>query len=145
MLERLAAFLGVILLLALVLGVLQILKARGRVRLQGSNAGASVVEGENSPVLLVFTAPYCSICRRKQRPAVEEVTLDFGKALAVREIDVTVQPELADQFGVATVPSSFVIDVDGKVQATNHGLASAERLRRQLQEVLAPEIREQMR
>lgn len=136
--DRFVALLGVILLLVVVWGVFLVLKARHRARLQGSHAGASVLEGKDNPVLLVFTAPYCSICHRKQHPVVEEIAQDFGEALTVNEIDVTSQPGVASQFGVATVPSSFVIDTDGNVQAANHGFVSAERLRLQLQQVLAP-------
>jgi thioredoxin 1 len=136
--ERFAALLAVVLLVVVVWGTWQLYKVRHRVRLQGSNAGASIQEGENSPVLLVFTAPGCSICKRKQHPAMEEVAQELGEALSVSEIDVTSQPELAAQYGVMTVPSSVVIDTNGNVQAINHGFASAEKLRLQLQQVFAP-------
>ncbi len=136
--ERFAALLAVVLLAVVVWGIWQLYKLRHRVRLPGWNAGAPIHAGENSPVLLVFTAPGCAICKRKQHPAVEVVAQELGEALSVNEIDATSQPELAAQYGVVTVPSSVVIDTNGNVQAMNHGFASTEKLRLQLQQVLAP-------
>lgn len=136
--ERFAALLAVALLVVVVWGIWQLYKARHRVRLQSTNAGASIQEDKNGPVLLVFTAPGCSVCRRRQHPAMEEVARELGEALTVSEIDVASQPELAAQYGVVTVPSSVVFDTHGNVEAMNHGFASAEKLRLQLQQVLAP-------
>lgn len=136
--ERLVALLAVLLLVVVVWGIWQLYKVRHRARLLGRRTGASIPAADNSPVLLVFTAPGCSICRRKQHPAMEEVAEELGEALSVSEIDATSQPELAAQYGVVTVPSSVVIDASGNVQALNHGYASPDKLRHQLQQVLAP-------
>jgi thioredoxin-like negative regulator of GroEL len=136
--ERFAALLAVALLVVVVWGLWQLYKARHRVRLQGTGGGISIQEDKKGSVLLVFTAPDCSICKRKQLIAMEEVALELGEALSVSEIDVASQPELAAQYAVVTVPSSVVIDTKGNVQAMNHGFASAEKLRLQLQQVLAP-------
>jgi thioredoxin-like negative regulator of GroEL len=137
--ERFVALLGAILLLMVLWGLWQLHKARIHARLKDRNAVASVLQGENGPVLLVFTTPHCTVCKRKQLPAVEEIAQEMGESLTVEEVDATTQPELAAQCGVITVPSSCVIDAHGSVHAMNHGCASADKLRHQLQQVLAPQ------
>lgn len=56
------------------------------------------------PVLLDFWAPWCVYCRRIE-PAVEELSEDTQGKLVIGKVNVDEQPELADQFGVETIPS----------------------------------------
>lgn len=84
------------------------------------------------PVVLAFTTPECVPCRTMQRPALEELRRRYPERFELREVDATVMPELAERFGLMTVPSTVVIDGRGRVLAINHGLARWPKLAGQL-------------
>ena len=84
------------------------------------------------PAVLAFTTPECVPCRTMQRPALEELQRRYPGRFEVREIDATVTPELAERFGLMTVPSTVLIDPHGRVLAINHGLARWPKLAGQL-------------
>lgn len=84
------------------------------------------------PLVLAFTTPECVPCRTMQRPALEELQRRYPGRFELREVDATVAPELAERFGLMTVPSTVVIDARGRVRAINHGLARWPKLAGQL-------------
>ena len=86
------------------------------------------------PAILYFTAPDCIPCRTIQIPALEKLQLEFDR-LGVIKIDASEQPRLADHWGVLSVPTTFVIDSQGRPRRVNHGVASAAKLRQQLGEI----------
>jgi thiol-disulfide isomerase/thioredoxin len=88
-----------------------------------------------SPVLLYFTTPTCAPCKTVQRPAIQRLSEKLGDRLQVVEIDATLQPEIASQWGVLSVPTTFVIDARGQARFVNHGVASAEKLLKQIKEL----------
>lgn len=88
------------------------------------------------PVLLYFTTPTCAPCKTVQRPAIRRLQEQLGNRLQVIEVDASAQPELASQWGVMSVPTTYLIDRHGLPRHVNHGVASAEKLWRQLQEIL---------
>jgi len=85
-----------------------------------------------SPLVMAFTTPQCVPCRTMQRPALEELERRFPGRVEVREVDAADVPDLADRFGIMTVPSTVVIDPQGGVVAINYGLARWEKLAAQL-------------
>lgn len=84
------------------------------------------------PLVLAFTTPECVPCRTMQRPALAELRRRYPERFEVREVDATVMPELAERFGLMTVPSTVVIDARGRVLAINHGLTRWPKLAGQL-------------
>ncbi len=88
-----------------------------------------------APVLLYFTTPTCAPCKTVQRPAIQRLSETLGDRLQVVEIDATVQPEVASQWGVLSVPTTFVIDARGQARFVNHGVASAEKLLKQIHDL----------
>lgn len=85
------------------------------------------------PAIVYFTTPTCAPCKTIQRPAIEKLKKQLGKGLQVFEVDASKEPELAKDWGVLSVPTTFVIDSDGKPRYVNHGVASAEKLFQQLE------------
>lgn len=88
-----------------------------------------------SPAILYFTTPTCLPCKTVQRPAIRVLQERMGDRLVVVEVDATIQPELASQWGVMSVPTTFIIDPQGQPRHVNHGVATAERLLSQIQSV----------
>ncbi len=76
------------------------------------------------PVLIDFWAPWCGPCRMVG-PIVEEISEEVGVKATVGKINVDDQPELAQQFGVMSIPT-LVVMKDGKVATTAVGARSKE-------------------
>jgi thiol-disulfide isomerase/thioredoxin len=116
--------------LAVYLGV----KLAHRARL--SRRDPDLPEGWRSgvPGVLYFASQTCSPCRA-QGAAVEKLGEQLGRPLNLVEVDVDDQQELTEKWSVVTVPTTVVLDGDGTVRTINHGVASEEKLRRQLEGV----------
>jgi thiol-disulfide isomerase/thioredoxin len=82
--------------------------------------------------ILYFTAPGCAPCESVQRPALDRLVEAYGRRLQVIEVDATQRPDLADAWGVLSVPTTFIIDSRGRPRGVNHGVARAGRLIDQL-------------
>ena len=89
------------------------------------------------PAILYFTTPDCVPCKTTQRPALNRLQALLGDSLQVIEIDAVAQPRLADFWGVLSVPTTFIIDEHGLARRVNHGVASADKLLAQINQVSA--------
>lgn len=87
------------------------------------------------PAILYFTTPSCVPCKTVQRPALVRLRERLGNSIQVIEVDALARPEVADYWGVLSVPTTFIIDSRGRPRRVNHGVASAEKLQMQLDEV----------
>ena len=87
----------------------------------------------NKPVIVYFTTPDCVPCKTIQRPALNKLSGLMGDKLEVVEIDATQRPDLAKQWGVLSVPTTFLLDASGEARYVNNGVARVEKLMEQLQ------------
>jgi thioredoxin-like negative regulator of GroEL len=87
----------------------------------------------NKPVIVYFTTPDCAPCKTVQRPALSRVTQLLGDTLEVVEIDATQRPDLAKQWGVMSVPTTFLLDARGEARYVNNGVTRAEKLMEQIE------------
>jgi len=84
------------------------------------------------PSILYFTGVNCTICHTAQRPALRTLAAGLGEAIEIREIDIAVEPALARQYRVMSLPTTIVLDASGQITDINVGFASGDTLRRQL-------------
>jgi thiol-disulfide isomerase/thioredoxin len=85
------------------------------------------------PALVYFTTPSCTPCKTVQRPTIQRLQTRLGQWFQVIEVDASARPEIAQEWGVLSVPTTFVIAADGQPRYVNHGVASAEKLIQQLE------------
>lgn len=83
------------------------------------------------PQILAFTGQSCTVCHVAQRPALSRLRADIPD-VEVREIDVAREPETARAYRVMTLPTTVVLDADGRVTAVNTGFATEALLRTQV-------------
>lgn len=91
-----------------------------------------------TPGILYFTTPECTPCRTMQRPALARLQTEFGAPLQIIEIDASARSNVADHWGVFSVPTTFVLSAEGQPVAVNHGVASAGKLKQQLTQTQKP-------
>ena len=103
-------------------------------RARGKRLGLESIQ-PGVPAILYFTTPTCVPCRTVQRPALARLVERLGESVQVVEIDASAQPELANYWGVLSVPTTFIIDSRGRPRRINHGIASVEKLGGQIEEV----------
>ena len=84
------------------------------------------------PSILYFTGVNCTICHTAQRPALRTLADSLKEAIEIREVDVAVEPALARQYRVMSLPTTIVLDASGQITDINVGFASGDTLRRQL-------------
>ena len=85
------------------------------------------------PVIVYFTTPDCLPCKTVQRPAIDRVRSLLGEKLQVIEIDAYERPDLAKDWGVMSVPTTFLLDARGEARYVNNGVARAQKLMEQIQ------------
>jgi thiol-disulfide isomerase/thioredoxin len=85
-----------------------------------------------TPAILYFTTPECAPCKTIQRPALQRLQQQLGGQLQVIEINAAEKPDLAGAWGVLSVPTTFVLDPQGRPRHINHGVTNAEKLFQQL-------------
>jgi thiol-disulfide isomerase/thioredoxin len=85
------------------------------------------------PAILYFTTSTCAPCKTVQRPAIQKVKQALGEKVQVIEIDASEHKDLADEWGVLSVPTTFIIDKKGQPRQVNHGVTRAEKLLTQLE------------
>jgi thiol-disulfide isomerase/thioredoxin len=84
------------------------------------------------PAILFFTSPTCAVCKTTQQPTLKALKSRLGDGIQVIEVDAARQPQLADAWGVMSVPATFVIDPGGQPLHANYGVASLDKLSNQV-------------
>lgn len=90
------------------------------VTLTNENFDATVAKGT---VLVDFWATWCGPCRM-QAPILEQLDAKLNGAVTIGKVDVDEQPELANRFGVSSIPT-LVILKNGEVAGKRVGVTDA--------------------
>lgn len=83
------------------------------------------------PVLIDFWAPWCAPCRM-MNPIIEQLAAEYSGKVKVGKINVDEEAELAQTFGVMSIPTIVLIK-DGKVVKQVVGVSSKMELEAMLQ------------
>ena len=133
MIERLV----VVIVLALVGVALYQLSTRYQLRKAAHTAPADPLLGDfkpGVPTIVYFTTPTCAPCRLQQTPTLQQLQSEVGSAgLHVIRVDATIDPQAAERWGVFSVPTTFVLDRDGKPRTVYNGVVDSKTLKQQLQ------------
>jgi thiol-disulfide isomerase/thioredoxin len=101
--------------------------ARAELGLEGYTLG--------KPAIVYFTDPGCAPCHTIQDPALEQVASQYGERLQIIKVQALERPDLANSWGVLSLPTTFIIDAKGHPRGINHGATRAPRLIDQLKAI----------
>lgn len=131
MIERLLIALGVAGLLAVAYVVFRRWEVWRAARIARSDPLLAALR-PGVPAILYFTTPTCAPCRTQQRPALARLAADLGDAVQIIEVNAFEQANTAARWGVLSVPTTFILDDQGRPRQINHGVAGVDVLKRQL-------------
>lgn len=97
-------------------------------------APASEVTG--LPALLFFQSESCAACPAQGR-IIDQLAAQWHDRLRVERIDAERDPETAARYSVFTLPTTVVVDGEGRPRQVNYGLTDANKLGRQLENITA--------
>jgi thiol-disulfide isomerase/thioredoxin len=81
-----------------------------------------------TPGVVFFTTPDCVTCKAAQKPALRALSDRLSGRVQVIEVDALDNAVMARKWSVLSVPTTFVLDRNGKPRQVNHGYASTEKL-----------------
>lgn len=86
------------------------------------------------PTLLYFRSDSCAPCVT-QAHYLQALERNYGRRVTIQKVDADVEPELASQYGIFTLPTTLIVDRSGEVRHINYGLTATEQLAQQLEKV----------
>lgn len=91
-----------------------------------------VVDGQimpvdGKPMIVDFSATWCPPCRQL-KPIFEKLAEDFRGRITFVTIDVDQHPELAQAYGVQSIPMMVFLNKDGQIQNTLVGFQDRDQL-----------------
>jgi thioredoxin-like negative regulator of GroEL len=85
------------------------------------------------PAIIYFWSEDCAPCKTVQKPAIRALHDKLGAdSVQVVEINALEHPEIADAWGVLSLPTTFIVDRSGQPRHVNHGVTRADQLERQI-------------
>ncbi|HHT83749.1 MAG: thioredoxin [Christensenellales bacterium] len=85
------------------------------------------VKGSELPVFIDFYADWCGPCRMAA-PIVEQLSEELKGKVKVYKVNVDAEPELAQHFGIISIPT-FMLIKDNKIVSRFSGLKNKQELK----------------
>lgn len=104
------------------------LARRLSLRNAAGRAGQLGTTAAGTATIVYFTTPDCVACKVAQRPALNRLQEKLGERLKVIEVDAYENPGMAREWGVLSVPTTFILDPAGSPRQVNYGVTGAEKL-----------------
>ena len=83
----------------------------------GTTDFESTINNATGPVLVDFWAEWCGPCRTLG-PTLESLAADYEDRLTVAKVNIDQNPELAQRFGVRSIPTMIVFKDGQPAEAT---------------------------
>jgi thioredoxin-like negative regulator of GroEL len=129
--------LGLVFLVASFLGVASLLMKLRQVTLS-VRASKPLAKGEQAPSIVYFWSEACSVCKKTQRPILEEIIAEYGAdRLLLAAYNVEESADIARMWGVRTLPTTFLLDSSGVPRHIHNGLVQSATLRKQLSQIVS--------
>lgn len=88
----------------------------------------------DKPAIIDFYATWCGPCKQVA-PLLEQLSKEYAGQIYVYKVDVDKEPELAQQFGIQSIPTIWFVPMKGEPQVTM-GAMSKEQLKEHIEKVL---------
>lgn len=88
----------------------------------------------SKPAIVDFYASWCGPCRAIS-PILEELAKEYGDKIVIYKVDVDASPDLAQSFGIRSIPAVLFIPLKGKNYMTVGG-RSKEEFKKQIDTIL---------
>jgi thioredoxin-like negative regulator of GroEL len=93
------------------------------------------------PTIVYFWSHGCPVCKMTQKKILDEILAEYGKErLALTAYDSDEAPDVAKEWGVRTLPTTFLLDSAGAIRHVNNGLVGSENLRKQLETMISQRV-----
>src|SRR5574337_1260311 len=111
-----------------------VLLTKHRQMVVASRASQHLKKSSGKPSLVYFWSHGCPVCTMTQKKIIESIVAEYGKdRLTLAAYNTDEKPDVAREWGVRTLPTTFLLDAGGIIRHVNNGLAVAETLRKQLE------------
>ncbi|PIZ55462.1 thioredoxin [Candidatus Uhrbacteria bacterium CG_4_10_14_0_2_um_filter_41_21] len=86
---------------------------------------------KEKPVLVDFFAQWCMPCKM-MAPILDDLSEDVGKEAVIVKVDVDEERQLAEEFGIMSIPTMYIFR-EGKIVEKMVGLKAQEELKTMLE------------
>ncbi len=104
-----------------------VLRLRDRRIVERLRDAQPVEGGSGAPRIVYFTTTSCVVCRMQQEPAMEHLKQELPEVV-IEQHDAVAEAELADEYGVLSVPTTAVYDREGELVTINRGFTPVAQL-----------------
>jgi thioredoxin 1 len=118
----------------LVLGLVVPVLAMGEKAPTAKTTAQFTLPQNGLPSVVKLGAEWCSPCRA-MKPVLKELSAELKGKVNVLDIDIEEHRDLARQYKVRLIPTTILLDRNGKTKATITGFISKEDLRGKLKEL----------
>ncbi len=121
-------------------GIVLFLMKRRQIAL-ANRASQRVKKISKIPTIVYFWSNGCPVCKMTQKKILEEILAEYGKErLTLTAYNTDEAPDVAKEWGVRTLPTTFLLDSAGAIRHVNNGLVVSENLRKQLETMISQRV-----